>query len=509
MQRDDTTPKNDPQARPRARQGRRALIFALSAGVGALAVLACVLTVSLVLRRVDPASTERSGEPLDDTLVGAWELDRTATVQFNTLFRRHPEMISYEFRKDGDGIRAADGERQSVQWTLLDKQGDTLLLQATFEGSKEATPATVVLIDKDHIRLTYTNTPTISYVLKRSAAGELTGPELVRPLLSLDTGLDGNQLDRGVRALAVSADGRVVVAQGKGRANRVVVWNVAQPRQRHEFPNPSLLWERPVAVSADGKVLAYPTGLRDVEDIVLRDVESGKELRRLKRKDSDIQLVHGLAFSPAGDLLVAAADREVVGWDPRTGEQRFAWEGDDELVTALSAFFNAGKKIASGGNGGTVKVWDVATGQLVCTLAEEDGGAVTSITASEDGKMLVSAAYTDVSRPLEPILVWDVAAGKVVKRLPARGSNKVAVLPDGKTLIYDNLRKVYMDDIETGVRRHVLQGHESYVSCLALTPDGSRLVTGSPDKTIKVWDLKAIPKERKGDADRDADLFPS
>jgi hypothetical protein len=460
--------------------------LALRVAVGALVVLACVVIVHLVLQRVRP------GRPLPDALVGTWELDRDATVQFNPRIQCFPEMIGYEFRKDGDCIRAADAERKSVRWTLLDKQGDhDLVLEATFEGSTEATRVGVILLDNDHIRLTYMKAG-MTYALKRSAAGQLPSPALVRPVLSLDTGLDGSQLDKGVHALAVSADGRVVVAEGRGPANKVVVWDVAQPRQLHEFPNPSSR-DRPVAVSADGKVLAYPTGLDGVEGVVLRDVESGKELRRLKRKDGDIDLLHGLTFSPAGDLLVAAADGEVVGWDPRTGEQRFAWEGDDQLVTALSAFFKGGKRIASGGQGGTVKVWDVAAGRVVCSLADELGGSVLSIATSEDGKTLVSAAYTDQMAPSEPIAVWNVAAGKVAKRLPASGSNKVALLPDGKTLVYENVTTVYLDNLETGVRGHVLQGHEEYVSCVALTPDGSRLVTGSPDRTIKVWDLKALP----------------
>jgi WD40 repeat protein len=458
---------------------------------GALAVLACVVIVYLVVQHV-----RSRWAALDDALVGNWELDREATVQVNPLFRCSPEMIGYEFHKDGSCIRAADGERQSIRWTPLDKEGDDLLFEAAFEGNKDVMRARVVFLDNDHIRLTYAKMG-MNYVLKRSAGGRLPVPALVRPLLSLDTGLEGNQLDGGVHALAGSADGRVVVAQGRGRANKVVVWNLAQPQQLHEFPNP-FLRDIPVALSANGKVLAYPTGpceslLDDVKDIVVRDVESGKELHRLKRKDGDIRGLNELAFSPAGDLLMAAAAGDVVGWDLRTGEQRFTWKSDDEGVTALSAFFEGGKKIASGGDGGTVTVWDVATGRAVCTLTGGHDAGVRSIAVTEDGMRLVSAASADLTAPSEPITVWDVAARKVVKRLPARGSTRVALLPDGRTLVYKNVTTVYLENLETGVRGHVLQGHEKFISCLALTPDGSRLVTGSPDQTIKVWDLKALP----------------
>jgi hypothetical protein len=181
--------------------------------VAALAVLASVVIVYLVRQRVG------SGRPLPDVLIGTWLLDRDATVQVNPRFCCSPEMIGYEFREDGDCIYAADGERKSVRWTLLDKHGNDLLLEATFEGSTEAIRVHVIPLDQDLIRLAYMKSGT-TYVLKRSAAGQLPAPALVRPLLSLETGLEGSQLDRGVHALAVSADGRVVVAQGRGRPTR-------------------------------------------------------------------------------------------------------------------------------------------------------------------------------------------------------------------------------------------------------------------------------------------------
>ncbi|HAJ61531.1 MAG TPA: serine/threonine protein kinase, partial [Cyanobacteria bacterium UBA8543] len=36
---------------------------------------------------------------------------------------------------------------------------------------------------------------------------------------------------------------------------------------------------------------------------------------------------------------------------------------------------------------------------------------------------------------------------------------------------------------------HTLTGHSDWVKCLAITPDGQMLASGSQDKTIKLWQL--------------------
>ena len=35
----------------------------------------------------------------------------------------------------------------------------------------------------------------------------------------------------------------------------------------------------------------------------------------------------------------------------------------------------------------------------------------------------------------------------------------------------------------------MLRGHEGYVSPAAFSPDGSRIVTASTDKTARIWDI--------------------
>jgi WD40 repeat protein/serine/threonine protein kinase len=65
----------------------------------------------------------------------------------------------------------------------------------------------------------------------------------------------------------------------------------------------------------------------------------------------------------------------------------------------------------------------------------------------------------------------------------------VAFAPDGSRIVtgsYDRTAKVWQ--AATGRELLTLSGHTSYIRTVAFSPDGLRIATGSDDKTAKVWD---------------------
>ncbi len=73
----------------------------------------------------------------------------------------------------------------------------------------------------------------------------------------------------------------------------------------------------------------------------------------------------------------------------------------------------------------------------------------------------------------------------------------VALTPDGSRAVsgsgsfpwYDKTVRVW--NLDSGQCLHILQGHTSTVNCVSLTPDGRRAVSGSSDNTLRVWDLES------------------
>jgi WD40 repeat protein len=68
----------------------------------------------------------------------------------------------------------------------------------------------------------------------------------------------------------------------------------------------------------------------------------------------------------------------------------------------------------------------------------------------------------------------------------------VSVTPDGSLAISgsdDRTLKVW--ELESGRAVQTLEGHAGPVWAVAVTPDGSRAISGSDDGTLKVWDLES------------------
>ena len=78
-----------------------------------------------------------------------------------------------------------------------------------------------------------------------------------------------------------------------------------------------------------------------------------------------------------------------------------------------------------------------------------------------------------------------------------RWVNSVAVSPDGKSVVSGSSdRTVKIWDTKTGNRQATLKGHGRMVNCVAITPDGKRLLSCSSDCTIRIWEFPSGRLER-------------
>ena len=73
--------------------------------------------------------------------------------------------------------------------------------------------------------------------------------------------------------------------------------------------------------------------------------------------------------------------------------------------------------------------------------------------------------------------------------------NSVSFSPDGKRIVsgsVDKTLKVW--DAETGQEVLTLNGHTQTVTSVSFSPNGRRIVSGSYDNTLKVWDARPLEK---------------
>jgi tRNA A-37 threonylcarbamoyl transferase component Bud32 len=182
-------------------------------------------------------------------------------------------------------------------------------------------------------------------------------------------------------------------------------------------------------------------------------------------------------------IVSGGQDGTVKVWDAERAQQILTLKGHSRVAVSAD-----GRRIVSGGGDprdpgrpGEVKVWDGQTGPDLLTL-QGHTSAVRSVAVSADGRRIVSGGQDGT------VKVWDAQAGPDLLTLKGH-AGPVAVSADGRRIVSegaDGTVKVW--DAQTGKDLLTLQGHTGPVVSVAVSADGQRVVSGSSDKTAKVWD---------------------
>ena len=121
-------------------------------------------------------------------------------------------------------------------------------------------------------------------------------------------------------------------------------------------------------------------------------------------------------------------------------------------------------------------------------------GRLQTINTPEIQTLLTQAQQTHPHpwlRPLTPSLT--PAGGRLLRTLTGHSGSvqAVAVTADGTRVMSgsdDNTVKVW--NLETGKEQFTLSGHSDWVQAVAVTADGKRVISGSNDNSVKVWNLE-------------------
>jgi WD40 repeat protein/serine/threonine protein kinase len=234
--------------------------------------------------------------------------------------------------------------------------------------------------------------------------------------------------------------------------------------------------------------------------------ESNRAETALATSDANASISRSLALEASarralsegnGDLalVLALAANEGIAEPPiqsrsTLSEVAFS-EGSRIILQGHSAFVQSVdiqsdlRMIVSGSTDGSVKVWDLDTGEIIHNL-EGHNGDVTSVTFSPDGRYIASGAYDFMA------LLWDVQTGELVRgfeghTLPVQD---IAFSSDGTRLVTASSdSSLIVWDIVTGEILQRYEGHRASVLTVTFSPDDSQILSGARDGSLYVWDV--------------------
>lgn len=153
-----------------------------------------------------------------------------------------------------------------------------------------------------------------------------------------------------------------------------------------------------------------------------------------------------------------------------------------------------GKKLAVG-KYQWVELWDLETQQIAHEY-EPHAGRVRCLKFSTDGKMLYAGGGQAAQSG--EIRLWDVASEQLIKTFVIHGDTieSIAISPDNAKLLTASMDEFSAvidlekldEDKPIDEQAKWLTQHVGRVLCTLYHPNGNYFVTGSEDKTLKVWD---------------------
>jgi WD40 repeat protein len=221
----------------------------------------------------------------------------------------------------------------------------------------------------------------------------------------------------------------------------------------------------------------------------LWDVESGRTIQLFEGHTDEITSA-GIDGSNIY-ALSGSADGTARLWDIPSGICLKTLEGHTDEVTSVTLTRDGRLAVtASGGSDGSIRIWETLTGSCVKVLNDK-GGAVISTSLSLDERFLLAG---NIDRSL---LLWDIAAGKVLKSF--QGSKKTIL----KVLMSEDARfafsceggssentpdQIIQWDVGQERSHRAYSGHQGGVSAICLTGDGKFLFSGDGEGKIIAWD---------------------
>jgi WD40 repeat protein/mono/diheme cytochrome c family protein len=279
-----------------------------------------------------------------------------------------------------------------------------------------------------------------------------------------------------VMAVAFSPDGNLVATSGY---REVIVWNATDGQLVRRISN---LAERPhdIEFSTNGELLAVAAGTPgQLGEVKLFKVADGSLTADLFTTDDE---VFSVAFSPDNTKLAAScADRSVRVYD-LASKQRLTFIEDHADWVMDVAWSPDGSKLATASRDKTAKVFDAKTGDALATF-NTHGQPVFGVGFLPDGKQVVSGGRDNKLR------VWNVADGKQAREIGGFGGEvfRLVVTPDGFSLATSADKQIRLHKLADGSQVRAFAGHNEWVYAVAPHLASKRLVSGSHDGEVRIW----------------------
>ena len=430
-----------------------------------------------------------------------WEID---TGQKVTLHDPLPAVSELWFSDDSKTLVVLNQAGDTIYWVDTDTGKSHV---KKFENRLDSHPNDVYALTHDKVAIaensgilelwnseTGRKLSTLTGPAERLQADSIIGPYSNR-VISLAFSPDGThlatgRLDRSVRLWDTSGNSEPILFQKQSLSGDLL-------RTHQELVGgPDVL-----LFSPDGKILACGAG----QHVKLWDTTTGELITTFT---AHIGFIEYLAFSTDGSILASASQNGTIKyWNIKTGKPLQSHITRHIPWVISTSFINNSSTLACVDYGGMITIWDLETSQITKhrtkTAFENTRWEAESVplTFSPDGTKLVSeGVMKDPTAPLGLtclLRLFDVSTGRELNTLVCNNEqfSEIEFSPDGKTLAFGvhshTYGRIRLWNTETDDTFDIqFADRPEWLRSMAFSPDGYRIVIGTSEKKVQMWDAK-------------------
>jgi len=178
---------------------------------------------------------------------------------------------------------------------------------------------------------------------------------------------------------------------------------------------------------------------------------------------------------------------QLIVWEWKSETYVFKQQGHSYDISSIS-YSPDGSLLASGSNDGKIKLWDTANSTCIITFTEHTSKVSELKFAPNKNNVLVSVSYDGTVRAYDLIKYRNFRI--MTTPTPAQ-LNCLAVDFSGEIICAGGMEpySIYVWALKSGDLIDILRGHTGPISCLAFSTTKDLLVSGSWDKSLKMWEL--------------------
>lgn len=199
--------------------------------------------------------------------------------------------------------------------------------------------------------------------------------------------------------------------------------------------------------------------------------------------------------SKVNEMFIPKTQAHALALRKRNAVQKPKWHPKWKLMRVVSGHLGWVRSVAvepgnewfaTGSGDRTIKIWNLASGQLKLTLTGHIH-SVRGLAVSPRHPYLFSAGED------KQVMCWDLESNKVIRHYHGHLSGVwcVDIHPTLDLLVTggrDSVARVW--DMRTKHQIMALGGHKSTVATVLTQTSDPQVVTGSMDKTIRLWDIR-------------------